>query len=239
MTPRLIPAAAPASDRRPPAPRARPTAASAIVAELRGAILDLSLPPGPPLVEKQLTARFGVSRTPLREALIRLAEEGLVEIFPQSGTFVGRIPVAALPEAVVIRQALEAAALSLAIARARPADDERLAAVVARQKAMAAAGDKDGFHTADESFHETIADIAGHPGLWRIAQQAKAQIDRLRRMTLPVPGRMSAVIADHDDILAAFRARDEASALAALERHLSLVIPDAEAIRARHPHYFV
>jgi DNA-binding GntR family transcriptional regulator len=238
MTSRPATASA-ASDRRPPAPRDRATAASAIGAELRAEILDLSLPPGTPLVEKLLTARFGVSRTPVREALIRLAEEGLVEIFPQSGTFVGRIPVAALPEAVVIRQALESAALSLAVSRARPEDDERLAAIVLRQKAMAEAGDRDGFHAADEAFHETVSDIAGHPGLWRIAQQAKAQIDRLRRMTLPVPGRMKAVIADHEAILAAFRARDRASALAALERHLSLVIPDAEAIRARHPHYFL
>jgi DNA-binding GntR family transcriptional regulator len=195
--------------------------------------------PGTPLVERLLAARFGVSRTPLREALIRLAEEGLVEIFPQSGTFVGRIPIAALPEAMVIRQALESAALSHAIARARPEDDARLEAVVARQKVLAATGDKNGFHAADESFHEIIADIAGHPGLWRIAQQTKAQIDRLRRMTLPVPGRMDAVIADHDAILEAFKARDRASALAALERHLSLVVPDAEAIRTLRPHYFI
>ena len=69
--------------------------------------------PGSALVEKELTARFGTSRTPVREALIRLKEEGLVEIFPQAGTFVARIPTEAIPEAVFIRQALECATVDL------------------------------------------------------------------------------------------------------------------------------
>ncbi len=67
---------------------ARPTAAAQILAELRSAILAMRLPPGTPLVEKTLTERFGVSRTPVREALIRLSQERLVDIFPQAGTFV-------------------------------------------------------------------------------------------------------------------------------------------------------
>src|ERR1700743_3574866 len=81
--------------RRPPP---RITSASAIFETLRGEIVTMALPPGAPLVEKVLTLRFGLSRTPVREALIRLAEIGLVDIFPQSGTFVARIPLAALPE---------------------------------------------------------------------------------------------------------------------------------------------
>ena len=218
---------------------ARPTAATLIVARLRRAILDLSLPPGTPLVEKALTERFGVSRTPVREALIRLADDGLVEVFPQSGTFVGRIPVAALPEAVVVRQALEGAAVSLAITAAADTDLDRLDAIVRRQGAFASIDDREGFHAADENFHETIAAIAGHPGLWRFTEMAKAQIDRCRQLTLPVPGRMSTVVAEHGVILAALRRRDEPAARAAMSTHLSAVIPDVAAIRERHPTYFV
>lgn len=226
--------------RLPSEPRlVRPTAATQILAQLRQSILDMSLRPGTPLSEKELTERFGVSRTPVREALIRLAEERLVDIFPQSGTFVGRIPLAGLPEAVVIRKALEMAALDLAMGEGEPERFEALDRVNARLEAMAGIDDRDGFHAADELFHETVAAIAGHPGLWRVASQAKTQIDRCRRLTLPTLGRMGQVIAEHRAIVAAMRAGDRDGARAALDRHLSAVLPDVEQIRARHPDYFI
>lgn len=217
----------------------RPTAASQILGELRRMIMDATLPPGTPLQEKELTERFGVSRTPVREALIRLAEERLVDIFPQSGTFVGRIPFAALPEAVIIRKALEAAALDLAMTRAIAADFDELDRIIARQEAMAALHDNAAFHEADEAFHGAISALAGHPGIWRVAQQAKTQVDRCRRMTLPVPGRMQHVIAEHRAIVAAMRAGDCAGAKRALDAHLSVVLPDAEALRRQFPDYFL
>lgn len=217
---------------------ARETTASVILARLRAAILDMSLPPGTALIEKELTERFGVSRTPVREALIRLAEDRLVDIFPQSGTFVGRIPLAALPEAVIIRKALETAALDLAVERADSAAFTSFDALIARQTAFAGLADQDGFHAADEEFHELIAATAGYPGIWRVAQQAKTQIDRCRRLTLPAPGRMKQVISEHRAILVALRARDKRAARKALDLHLSAVLPDAEAIRRQHPDYF-
>lgn len=217
----------------------RATAATAIMAELRRSILDLSLPPGAPLIEKQLTEQFGVSRTPVREALIRLSEEGLVEIFPQSGTIVGRIPVDALPEAVVVRQALEAAAVSLAVAKASDEDLDRLDAVIARQQAMASIDDRKGFHAADEAFHEMLAVVGGHRGLWRVVQAAKAQIDRCRLLTLPIPGRMLMAIGEHREVMKALRARDETVALAAMKRHLSVLVPDVAKMRQDYPGYFI
>lgn len=216
----------------------RLTAANQIVMALRQSILDMSLLPGMPLLEKELTDRFGVSRTPVREALIRLAEERLVDIFPQSGTFVGRIPYAALPEAVIIRKALEAATLRLAVEKAGERDFSLLDDVMARQVAMAGLRDNAGFHAADEAFHEALATIGGHAGIWRVALQAKAQIDRCRRLALPVSGRHGQVIAEHRAIVAAMRNRDGEAARQALDHHLSVVLPDAEALRVRHPDYF-
>ncbi|MCX7340517.1 MAG: GntR family transcriptional regulator [Hyphomicrobiales bacterium] len=217
----------------------RATAATAIMAALRRSILDLSLPPGAPLIEKLLTQQFGVSRTPVREALIRLSEEGLVEIFPQSGTIVGRIPVDALPEAVVVRQALEAAAVALAVAKASDQDLDRLDAVIARQQAMASIDDRKGFHAADEAFHETLAEVGGHRGLWRVVQAAKAQIDRCRLLTLPIPGRMLMAISEHREVMQALRARNETVALAAMKRHLSALVPDVVTLRQDYPGYFI
>jgi GntR family transcriptional regulator, rspAB operon transcriptional repressor len=222
------------SDPRP----VRPTAASHIMGDLRQSILGLRLPPGTPLSEKDLTERYNVSRTPVREALIRLAEERLIDVFPQSGTFVSRIPLAALPEAVVIRKALELAALEL-LAGKGEADLGELDRLIARQQAMAGLDDRDGFHTADEAFHEAIASLAGFSGIWRVAQQAKMQIDRCRRLTLPTPGRMDSVIAEHRAITAALHRRDREAARQAMDRHLSAVLPDVVALRQQFPDYFI
>lgn len=216
----------------------RATAASLVQDELRQAILAMQIAPGAPLVEKELTARFGLSRTPIREALIKLKEEGLVEIFPQAGTFVARIPAAAIPEAVFIRQALECATVELV---ARTSAEEaviRLDATIARLHEAYDAGDQESFHRADEEFHEALALAAGYPGIWRIAQAAKSQIDRCRRMTLPVPGRMAMVIREHLSIADAVRRHDGPAAAAAMRDHLGTLLPDLVRLREQHPGYF-
>jgi DNA-binding GntR family transcriptional regulator len=216
----------------------RGTAASFVQDELRRAILAMQIVPGAALVEKELTARFGISRTPVREALIKLREEGLVEIFPQAGTFVARIPVEAIPEAVFIRQALECAAVDLVAQISTPEIVARLDAVIASQHDAFDAGDQERFHLADESFHEAIAVSAGYPGIWKLAQAAKSQIDRCRRMTLPVPGRMTMVIREHLSIVDAIRRQDSAAAQAAMRKHLGTLLPDLVHLRDKHPDYF-
>jgi len=90
-----------------PAKLRRVTTADAIFNQLYADIVSLRMPPGMALQEKKIAEEFGVSRTPVREALLRLAEGGLVDIYPQSGTVVSRVPVSAIPEAVVVRKALE------------------------------------------------------------------------------------------------------------------------------------
>lgn len=219
-------------------PAGRSTAASMVQDELRRAILAMEIVPGAALVEKELTAHFGMSRTPVREALIRLKEEGLVEIFPQAGTFVARIPSEAIPEAVFIRQALECATVDLVARIAAPEAVSLLDATIARQHEAFEASDQEGFHRADEEFHEALAMVAGYPGIWKIAHAAKSQIDRCRRMTLPVPGRMSMVIREHLSIVDAVRRHDGPAAVAAMRKHLGTLLPDLVHLRAQHPDYF-
>lgn len=220
-------------------PIVRATAASLVQDELRRAILAMELHPGAPLAEKELTARFGTSRTPVREALIRLKEEGLVEIFPQAGTFVARIPIGAIPEAVFIRQALECATVDVLARIATPEDIARIDETIARQHEALEAGDQPGFHVADEDFHEAIALAAGHPGVWKLAHVAKRQIDRCRRMTLPVPGRMAMVIREHLLILDQVRRGDGMAAAEAMRQHLGTLLPDLVDLQRSHPDYFL
>ncbi|WP_455270940.1 GntR family transcriptional regulator [Rhizobium herbae] len=216
----------------------RVTAGTAIYERLHSAITSLQMPPGMPLQEKKIAEEFGVSRTPVREALLRLAEAGLVDIFPQSGTFVSLVPVSAIPEAVVIRKSLEGTTVETASAIATPADIAKLDAIIARQRVHAAHNETSLFHEQDEAFHETIAGIAGYPGIWAILKTVKIQIDRARRLTLPALGRMENVIEEHVTIRNAIAAHDAEGARTAMMHHLSAVIPDVAELRIMHPDYF-
>ncbi len=220
-------------------PARRVTSATQVFETLRAEIVAARLPPGTPLADRGLVERFGVSRTPVREALTHLSEIGLVDVRPQAGTFVSRVPVAAIPEAVLIRKALEGVTVEKAAERAEAGRLGLLERLVRRQKACAAVGDNDGFHEADEAFHAAIADLAGHPGIWVLVTQAKVQLDRARRLTLPILGRAEQVIVEHETIVARIAANDARGARHAMEGHLGAVIPDVAEIRGRHPDYFI
>src|SRR5690606_11520227 len=140
---------------------------------------------------------------PAREAMQRLADEGLVEIFPQSGTFVARIPYEELPEAMVIRKALEKTTASMAATMVTRSQVLTLASVIEQQREAAEADNPSAFHRGDELFHAKLAEIAGYPGIWKLVLQVKTQVDRFRRLTLVLPHRMVGVIDEHTKIPAA------------------------------------
>ena len=214
------------------------TTATTIHRDLRAQIVSLHRKPGEPLVEKLIAQDYGVSRTPVREAILRLADEGLVEIFPQSGTFVSRIPLETLPEASVIRRALEQATVRFAAERATRSQIASLRACLERQREVEAAGDRDGFHQADEAFHTMIAEIAGYPGFWTVIQQVKVQVDRCRLLTLPVPGRIGTVIAEHESIVEAIASHDPDRAERTIVSHLDNLQITIDDVRHATPLYF-
>jgi GntR family transcriptional regulator, rspAB operon transcriptional repressor len=223
---------------RPTAPPRAGNAAHLIYREVREDIVSLRRKPGEPIVERQIALKRGVSRTPVREALLRLADEALVDIFPQSGTFVARIPVSALPEAILMRTALEQTTARLAAERADAAEVARLKGLIDRQRRLGARGERDRFHAADEAFHAAIASAAGHPGIWRFIEQVKIQVDRYRRLTLPVPGRMGQVVDEHSAIVAAIEAHDAEGAAAAMAAHLEALRASIGDVRDLNPDYF-
>jgi DNA-binding GntR family transcriptional regulator len=185
----------------------------------------MKLSPGHKISESELARRFGISRTPVREAIQRLADESLVEIFPQSGTFVARIPYEALPEAMVIRKALEQTTAALAADKATRSQTLILASVVEQQREAAQRDDSAAFHRADELFHSQIAEISGFPGIWKLVLQVKTQVDRFRHLTLALPDRMVAVIKEHEAVLDAIQRKDSDGARDAMLSHLDGVLP--------------
>jgi len=214
------------------------TAASRIYADLRAELVSLQRRPGQAISEVEIALAHGVSRTPVREAILKLSDDGLVEIFPQSGIFVSRIPLAALPEAIIIRKALEETTARLAAERATSSQILNLHSILERQREADAASDREAFHQADEAFHATIAEIAGYPGVWTLIQQVKIHVDRYRRLTLPQTGRMREVIAEHAPILAAIEVHDPAGAGMAMGRHLDRLLADISATQIINPEFF-
>lgn len=196
---------------------------------IRDEIVSLRLRPGDPISEKEIASRYGLSRTPVREAMQRLADERLIEVFPQSGTFVARIPYDDLPEAMVIRKALETASVRLAAEKVTRSQILALATIIEQQREAAEIDDRAAFHRADEAFHAKIAEISGFPGIWRQVLQVKVQVDRYRRLTLVQEGRMGQVIGDHERILAGISAGSPSQAEQAMASHLDAVLPADDA----------
>jgi len=194
--------------------------------------------PGEPISEAEIGLSYRVSRTPVREAILKLSDDGLVEIFPQSGIFVARIPLAALPEAIIIRKALEETTARLSAEFATSSQILALHSILERQREADAARNRDGFHQADELFHATIAEIARYPGIWKLILQVKVHVDRFRRLTLPQAGRMTQVIAEHAVILSAIEARDVAGAAIAMGKHLERLLGDIASIQNINPEFF-
>jgi DNA-binding GntR family transcriptional regulator len=218
-------------------PRAA-TAASKIYSDLRTQLVSLQRRPGEAVSEAEIALSYGVSRTPVREAILKLSDEGLLEIFPQSGIFVSRIPMAALPEAIIIRKALEATTAQLAAGRATSSQIMVLHSILQRQREANAAGDRDAFHQADDMFHAGIAEVASYPGIWTLIQQVKVHVDRYRRLTLPQEGRIARAIAEHEAVLSAIEAHDPAAARAAMEIHLDRLLSDISATQSVNPEFF-
>ncbi|MFD7292104.1 GntR family transcriptional regulator [Streptomyces sp. NPDC059897] len=208
-------------------------------ATIRARITSLELPPGAPLSENELAAELDVSRTPVREALILLGEESLVDIFPKLGTFVSRISVDAVLEAQFMREALELAALREAVKRADGEDIEALRAILDAQRAAFEAADDDLFFEQDEAFHRRLMEASGHRTLWRTVTTAKAHLDRARRLSLPLPRRIEHLIDEHRAVVDALEERDAARAEEALRGHLQGVFDDIGTIQADRPELFV
>lgn len=219
--------------------RAGLTASAVIHRRLRDDIVSMIRLPGEAISEKEIALQQGVSRTPVREALLRLAEENLVDIAPKSGTHVARIPIAALADAFCARDALERTMARKAASNARASAVANMRAIIERQRECVEHGDTAGFHQADDALHRAIADAAGHVGVWDMVRTIKLQLDRYRRLTLPQPGRLERVITEHCAVVDAIADRDPPRAVASMHMHINRLEANLGEIRNMNPDYFV
>jgi GntR family transcriptional regulator, rspAB operon transcriptional repressor len=212
-------------------------AAPQVFERLRELIISLALPPGSPLSRTALAEQFGVSSTPIRDALMRLEEEGLVDVFPQYATVVSRIDVRLAQQAHFLRQAVELEIVrGLALSHDSTLAAE-LNAAIARQQQFAKAGEFEKFMTADNEFHTQLYAAADKQDIWALVKSRSGHIDRLRRLHLPSPGKAQDIVRHHRLIAKAIDAGNPDEAQKHLRTHLSGTLSELAQIRARHPEY--
>jgi len=209
-----------------------------VYASLKEAILDLTLRPGAILRKGDVCEVLGVSRSPVSEAVARLASEALVDIVPQAGTFVARLSLDEVREGAFLREALELAAVEEVGRSITEAQLVELRRNLRMQEGLVADGDIQGFYAADARFHELLLSFTGHRRLPALSRTAWVHVDRARRLLLPEPGRVEETLAEHRAILSALEARDPEAARAATRAHLRQVVARLERLGSERPELF-
>ncbi len=204
---------------------------------LRDRILSVDLVPGTILSRASLQLEFGVSQTPVRDALMRLEEEGIVEVFPQYATVVARIDIGHARQAQFLRLSIELEAVRRLTQETPQQLAKDLEEILARQRHVASPQTYDLFDTLDKDFHRKIYEYANILNLWSTVRRQSVHLDRLRRLNLPMPGKMQNVLNDHQDIVDAIKSGHKEAATTALRKHLSGTLSIIDLISEQFPDY--
>lgn len=179
-----------------------------ILETIRDAILKGSLRPGERVSEPELAERFGISRTPIREAFRQLESEGYLEVVPRKGAVVASLSERDIVEFYSIKSILEGHAARIAAERMSDRDVERLEAINTKLQQIAAAGDIKSFFRVHDEFHELFIKVSGNDKLVELINQLVLKFNRLRLASLSQPGRMEISVQEHRKIIEAFRCHD-------------------------------
>jgi GntR family transcriptional regulator, rspAB operon transcriptional repressor len=188
------------------------------------------------LSEQALSEGLQVSRAPVRDALKQLAAEGLVQVWPQRGTFVARIDPSKVRDAVFVREVIECRAAELACRASKP-DKLQLAALLDTQIKASERGDYASHLQADEQLHHAILDLAGHPHAWPALRLARTGMNRIRHLAIPVMGSHRVAIDHHRLIVDAILRGNEAKAMTYMREHVRSPLAFLDAIAAQYPDY--
>lgn len=215
------------------------SAASKVYDELLAMIMDFRLKPFDLISEKVLAETLGISRTPVREALARLANVGLVDIYAQRGSVVAPLRIAALERSQFLRESVEVGLVTRAIVSPRRIElVEQLQREISLQETLASIEDHERFSRSDELFHQYIASAAGFSGIWNDIATARLHMNRFRALTPPDIESCSTIIAQHSAIMQAVASLDESRAAKAMQVHLRKIFPLIPELKKRFSEYF-
>jgi len=194
--------------------------------ELKGAIVDLRLAPGDPLREASLAERLGVSKTPIREALTRLEQEGLVETTSFKGAVVTRYSRQDLLEIYELRELLENAAARAAAESMSEQDRARLDRISRERRSLQRGTDKANLAALISDFDAVLFDQVKNNRIRALIENLRAHLTRIGHLTAEIPGRIDASVDEHEKIVAAIAARDPQLAERYMREHIRSVRDD-------------
>lgn len=207
-----------------------------IVEYLREKILELELAPGTPLSRLELQKQFGLSQTPVRDALMRLEEEGLVTVYPQYATLVSKIDINLARQSHFMRRAVEQEIVYELASKPDRRFIDRLVGANAQLKTLVSSDEYGDFLRHDRAFHYILYEEAGLVDVWPVVRRHSGHIDRLRRLNLPNVGK-GRVVDNHDAIIEGLAAGDPERAEQAMKVHLSGTLSMVDSIVERYPDF--
>ncbi len=212
--------------------------ATRVYRSLKASIMSLELAPGEIIRKNTICEKLGVSRSPVSDAIARLATEGLVQVVPQSGTYVTKFSMKEIREGAFLREAIEVAAVGKVTKERSEEQLTQLNRNLRFQILLVEDEDFAGFYKADEDMHELIMGFTGYIKLAKVAGTARLQVNRARRLVLPSPGRVQETIEEHQRIIEAIRNQDPGMARNAMVTHLGQLIKWLEPLERQRPELF-
>ena len=205
---------------------------------IREAIMELNFLPGEIIRKHDICNALGVSRSPVSEALAKLRNEGLVEVVPQSGTFVSRFSLQDIKEGAFLREAIELACIEILASNISEQQLIDLNRNLKLQKVLAESDDYQGFYQLDAKMHGMIMDFTGYKNLAKVTKTGWVQVDRARQLLLPVDGRLKKAFQEHKAVIKALEQNDVALAREKMRTHLNQLILLLTPLEKKHPHLF-
>ena len=205
---------------------------------IRENIISWNIKPGTKISEKEISDALGVSRTPVREAFIKLAKEGIVEVIPQKGTFISYIDLDQVEESRFIRKALEIAVIRLAAKEISEAYLEKLKEILDKQKESVKTKAYEVFYDLDEEFHRQIFLSVNKERTSNIIKLTGTQYKQIRMLSYLEDVNWNKVIVHHENIYEALKAGDAEKAVQHTEEHLDKMLIDLIEIKNSYSHYF-
>jgi DNA-binding GntR family transcriptional regulator len=214
-------------------------AQDSVYTALRKSIINLNLLPGTVISENEISLKYQVSRTPVREAFIHLSKEGLVQVIPQRETLVSRIDFNRVEQELFLRENLEMAVLQPFISHCQPDHITELEGIVETQIRAAENNEYVNFLNYDDTFHRIFFEVAGHDLSWQVLESMCGHYRRVRLLTVLINGIARNIVSQHKTIILAVKRKDLQDARIKLNDHLHKINTEEKMLRERFPDYFL
>jgi len=206
---------------------------------LKQQIITLKILPGTSLSENEMAVQFNVSRTPIRESFVRLAQEGLVQVLPQRGTLVSLIERSLVEEARFMRLQLECAIIEIACNDFPEASLHYLAMNLSQQKECLELNDVDRIFTLDQQFHSILFAGVNKTHTWNTMSLLTIHLDRSRKLRLLDNDDWEQIYEQHCHLFEAIKKKDATFATQIMKQHLNRGVDELTVLSEKYPHYFV